>query len=99
MIYESRRGVAFVALGTRRRGQIGRSGGSAPARLNAVFCRSSLDFSGKKLDVTSATVKSRRQELVPDRERTMNDHTVAIVNGILIFTIVFQLILVKIWVS
>ncbi len=29
----------------------------------------------------------------------MNDHTVAIVNGLLIFTIVFQLILVKIWVS
>jgi hypothetical protein len=29
----------------------------------------------------------------------MNDHTVAIVNGILIVTIVVQLILVKIWVS
>jgi hypothetical protein len=29
----------------------------------------------------------------------MNDHAVAIVNGLLIFTIVFQLILVKIWVS
>jgi hypothetical protein len=27
----------------------------------------------------------------------MNDHAVAIVNGLLIFTIVFQLILVKIW--
>jgi len=37
--------------------------------------------------------------LVNYRERTMNDHAVAIVNGILIFTIVFQLILVKIWVS
>ncbi len=29
----------------------------------------------------------------------MNDHAVAIVNGLLIFAIVFQLILVKIWVS
>jgi hypothetical protein len=29
----------------------------------------------------------------------MNDHAVAIVNGILIVTIVVQLILVKIWVS
>ncbi len=29
----------------------------------------------------------------------MNDHAVAIVNGILIATIVVQLILVKIWVS
>ncbi len=29
----------------------------------------------------------------------MNDHAVAIVNGILILTIVVQLILVKIWVS
>jgi hypothetical protein len=29
----------------------------------------------------------------------MNDHAVAIVNGLLILTIVVQLILVKIWVS
>jgi hypothetical protein len=29
----------------------------------------------------------------------MNDHAVAIVNGLLVLTIVFQLILVKIWVS
>lgn len=29
----------------------------------------------------------------------MNDHAVAIVNGILILTIVVQLILVRIWVS
>ncbi len=29
----------------------------------------------------------------------MNDHAVAIVNGLLIITIVVQLILVKIWVS
>jgi hypothetical protein len=29
----------------------------------------------------------------------MNDHAVAIVNGLLIVTIVVQLILVKIWVS
>jgi hypothetical protein len=29
----------------------------------------------------------------------MNDHAVAIVNGILVLTIVIQLILVKIWVS
>jgi len=37
MIYEYRRVVAFVTLGTRRRGQIGRSGGNVPARLNAVL--------------------------------------------------------------
>jgi hypothetical protein len=29
----------------------------------------------------------------------MNDHAVAIVNGLLIFTVLFQLVLVKIWVS
>jgi hypothetical protein len=29
----------------------------------------------------------------------MNDHAVAIVNGILIVTVLFQLVLVKIWVS
>jgi len=62
MIYGYSRVVAFVTLGTRRRGQIGRSGGNVPARLNAVFCRSSLDFSGKKLDVTVAIAKSRRQD-------------------------------------
>jgi hypothetical protein len=62
MIYEYRRVVAFVTLGTRRRGQTGRSGGNVPARLNAVFCRGSLDFSGKKLDVPIATAKLRRQD-------------------------------------
>jgi hypothetical protein len=47
MIYESRRVVAFVTLGTRRRSQIGRSGGSAPARLNAVFAGADLTFPAK----------------------------------------------------
>ena len=37
MIYEYRRVVAFVTLGTRRRGQIGRSGGNVSARLDAVL--------------------------------------------------------------
>jgi hypothetical protein len=46
MIYEYRRVVAFVTLGTRRRGQIGRSG-NVPARLNAVFAGAVLTFPAK----------------------------------------------------
>jgi len=47
MIYEYRRVVAFVTLGTRRRGQIGRSGSNVPARLNAVFAGAVLTFPAK----------------------------------------------------
>jgi len=47
MIYEYRRVVAFVTLGTRRRGQIGRIGGNALARLNAVFAGAGLTFPAK----------------------------------------------------
>jgi hypothetical protein len=47
MIYEYRRVVAFVTLSTRRRGQIGRSGGNVPATLNAVFAGAVLTFPAK----------------------------------------------------
>jgi hypothetical protein len=47
MIYKHRRVVAFVTLGIRRRGQIGRSGRGVPARLIAVFAGADLTFPAK----------------------------------------------------
>lgn len=98
MLYEYRRVVAFVMLGMCRRGQIGRSSGYVSARLNAVFAGAILTFPAKS-STYPLRPRIRGAKISIDRERTMNDHAVAIVNGILIATIVVQLILVKIWVS
>ena len=74
---------------------IGLRSGCVPERSAAIL-RARLDFSGKKLDVTTATAKARRQ-IWEHRERSMTDHAIATVNGILIATVVIMVLLVKVW--